>query len=397
MRKHLFKLFSILIAVVLFFTALPISSSALTESEIQNNIKDLEQQSAALEKEINRLQGQINEQAALKKAVEKKIAIVQQQINLCNTQISNINASIAKNKAEIEKTNEQIRQDKFAFQKRLRAIYMSNTGSSLQMILGAEDFSEFLQLSEFTATMSARDKKLMEGLVESIKKLEKKQEENNVLLQEQIEVKKVVAAKQQELLTESNKIQGIINSIDKDQSALESTNKNIETQIKNYRDTLASLTNPGNSGGIYTGGAFLWPTTFYRISAGFKSNDSVHNGKHDGIDIIGSYRGQIQGAPVYAIADGTVDICKGGCPHNYPKSSGCGCNGNFGNYVRVNHGSTYLSIYGHLQTINTSLGARVKKGQLIGTVGSTGWSTGFHLHFGIAVNGKYVDPMDYYS
>jgi len=397
MRKHFIKALAIVLAITAIFTSVTIAGvNAATKSEIQQSINRLEQQSQEIEQEIKSLQGKINEQQQLKAAIERKIAVVQQQINLCNSEINKINDKIAKNKSEIKKKEAEIEADKLAFKKRLRAIYMSNTGSNIQILLGAENFSEFLQLSQLTASVSARDQMLIEKLVAAIEVLNKKQKENNKLLDEQVEIKKIISQKQQELQAESNKIQSVINQIDSDQSTLETNNKKIEQQIKQYERTLASMASAGGTSFVYDGGDFLWPVpASMLITAGFQSNDAVHRGRHNGIDIGAGF-----GSSIVAVSDGVVVTSNNSCTHNYGKSGSCGCGGGYGNYVTINHGTkdgrTYVITYGHMTRANVSAGTTVKKGQVIGTVGSTGWSTGAHLHFGIAVNGGGVNPMNYY-
>jgi len=398
MKKIVFKLFSAILCVVLIFTATIFQPSAATANELRQNISRLEEKSKQLESEIKKLQGEINSQQQLKAALEQKIAVVQQQINLCNTEINKINTAISKNKAEIEKKNKEIEADKLEFKKRLRAIYMSNSGNSIQILLGADNFAEYLQLSQLTSAMAARDQRLIDDLVVAIEKIEKKQKENDKLLKEQLEIKKIVAQKQAELQSQNSKIQSAINKIDANQSNLEATNAQIEKQIKAYNATLAAMTTTGGTSFIYDGGDFLWPTPgYYGISAGFQSNDAVHKGHHNGIDIAG---GGISGAKIIAIADGVVTRSNNSCTHNYGKYGSCGCGGGYGNYVTINHGTkdgkTYVATYGHMSSTAVSAGTTVKKGQVIGTVGSTGWSTGAHLHFGIAVNGGWVNPMNYY-
>lgn len=399
MRRNSLRLVSVVLMIVLILSTSLIQGSALSSSEIRENISALESQSQQLESEINELQGQINAQEKLKSAIEEKIAVVQQQINLCNSEISKINSSISANNAEIEKTNKEIEADKLSFKKRLRAIYMSNTGSNIQILLGADDFSDFLQLSQMTASVSARDKMLIEKLVENIKVLNEKQEENEKLLNEQVEIKSIITEKQKELEAENNAIQSVINDIDSDQKKLENSNSSIEEQIKEYQNTLNSMTSPNGTSFVYDGGDFLWPVPgYYKISAGFQSNDSVHNGRHNGVDIAGS---GISGKPIIAISDGVVTKSNNSCTHNYKKSGSCGCGGGYGNYVTINHGTkdgqTYVVTYGHMSSTAVSTGATVKKGQVIGYVGTTGWSTGYHLHFGISVNGVWRNPMNYYS
>ena len=386
MKNRLFKLFTAVMAFVMLFGAMSICpTSAATASELRQNISNLEAQSKKLESEIKALQGQINSQKAIKEKLQEKINLVQQQINACNSEISKINA-------EIDKNNKEIAQDKLTYKKRLRAIHTSNSGSNVQILLGAKTFSEFLQLAQYTTAVSKRDQKL-------ITRLEEKIEENQKLLNEQVEIRKTITAKQQELQAENDKIQAVINQIDSDQSQLEQDNAKIEKQIKEYNATLASMATTNGTSFVYDGGAFLWPVPgHYYISAGWQSNDSVHKGRHYGIDISG---GGIQGKPIVAIADGVVTRSNNSCTHNYKKNGSCGCGGGYGNYVTINHGTlngnTYVATYGHMVSTAVGAGATVKKGQTIGYVGTTGWSTGYHLHFGLAVNGSWVNPMNYFK
>ena len=387
MKNRLFKLLTSLMVCVMFLGAVTICpTSAATASELRQNISNLEAQSKKLEAEIKEMQNEINSQKAVKEKLQEKIRLVQQQINACNSEISKINA-------EIDKNNKEIAQDKLTYKKRLRAIHTSNSGSNVQILLGATTFSEFLQLAQYTTAVSKRDQKL-------ITRLEEKIEENQKLLNEQVEIRKTITAKQQELQAENDRIQAVISQIDSDQSQLEQDNAKIEKQIKEYNATLASMATTNGTSFVYDGGAFLWPVPgHYYISAGWQSNDSVHKGRHYGIDISG---GGIAGKPIVAIADGVVTRSNNSCTHNYGKKNGsCGCGGNYGNYVTINHGTldgkTYVATYGHMVSTAIGTGATVKKGQTIGYVGTTGWSTGYHLHFGLAVNGSWVNPMNYFK
>ncbi|MBR3144665.1 MAG: M23 family metallopeptidase [Clostridia bacterium] len=143
--------------------------------------------------------------------------------------------------------------------------------------------------------------------------------------------------------------------------------------------------------------SFIWPSEYRYISAGFSSDDYIHQGVHNGIDIAGS---QIFGTPIYAIGDGVVTSVNNSCTHNYGKidAKGCTCGNNYGNYAQIDHGklgeqNNISAIYGHATVIIVSQGEYVKRGQTIGYVGSTGRSTGPHLHLGILRNGKWIDPL----
>ncbi|MBR3417971.1 MAG: peptidoglycan DD-metalloendopeptidase family protein [Oscillospiraceae bacterium] len=146
----------------------------------------------------------------------------------------------------------------------------------------------------------------------------------------------------------------------------------------------------------YQGGKLSWPAPgYYRISSGFGPRWGTH---HSGIDIIGS-TSAINGAAACAAASGTVILVKGGCGHNFGKNYNCGCNGGYGNYVIISHGNGMYTLYAHLARATVSQGQSVTVGQQIGVIGSTGHSTGPHLHFEVRIGGNStsnrVDPEAY--
>ncbi len=402
MNKRYIKFISLIMIVALCFTAVFVGDvGAASKSEIEKEISELEKESQRLEAEIKELQGQINKKEELKKVIERKMANVQSQINACNKQINVINQKISENKAEIEKNNKQIEADKFSFKKRLRAIYMSNPGGNLQILLGAEDFSDFLQLSQLTSSVSARDQKMIEDLIAEIKKIEKRQKENQELLEDQVAVKTTINNKKNELAEQEREIQKIINSIQSDQNEVKDDNAAVEKELKQMQKELTAILNASgnnNTNIVYDGKDFIWPTpTVNRISSYYGQR---WGRMHNGIDIA---NGNCWGDKIVAIADGVVTTLSYGCSHNYGKKPVRNCCGSgYGNYITVNHGTkdgkTYVAYYAHMAPgAVVSVGQKVKKGQIIGYVGSTGRSTGAHLHFGIAVNGGWVNPMNFYK
>ena len=330
------------------------------------------------------------------------MSLAQKEIDLCNKEINSINSKIAANKAEIEKKNAEIEADKLAFKKRLRAIYMSSSNSNVQILMGADDFSQFLQLSQLTASVSARDKLMIEKIVEAVEALEAKQVENNKLLEEQKSVKATITAKQNDLKAQSNEIQSVISQLNSEQNAAQAEMNRNSKELAEMQKELTAILNSANSGTnvVYDGGQFLWPVpSITKISSYFGSRWGT---SHNGIDISnGGY-----GAKIVAIADGVVTRSINNCSHNYPKYSDCcGVSGQgkgYGNHVVIDHGrgsdgNTYAAYYAHMSSVAVSAGQTVKKGQTIGYVGCTGYSTGPHLHFGLIVNGSWVNPMKYYT
>ncbi|MGN1411418.1 MAG: murein hydrolase activator EnvC family protein [Oscillospiraceae bacterium] len=144
-----------------------------------------------------------------------------------------------------------------------------------------------------------------------------------------------------------------------------------------------------------TGGTFNWPVpNFYTITEYYEVRSWNNQGMHYGIDISGI---DVAGADIVSAEAGTVILAVNNCSHDYPKYSSCGCGGGFGNYVIVDHGGGYCTLYGHCQSVDVSVGDYVSRGQVIAHVGTTGYSTGYHLHFEVRYNGQRIDPLPFLS
>ncbi len=400
-RKIIKRIFSVLLIFTLVFTALSVgfSVSADEVSDTKAEIEELEQQSEALEAELKKLKAQKADQQKIRDALQKQVNNTQAEIDACNSLIVKYRNEIAESEAQITQQQNEIADTKERFKKRIRSMQLNNSTNNVQLILGAESFSDFLVLSELSKSMTIQDQILIDKIVATIADIEKQIAANNERRAAQDEIKKTLDAKKAELDVQVAEINGVIAGIQKDESGLNSDIDNIEAQIQQKESYLDSLISGGS---VHSGpfdGNFSWPVPgHYYISAYWQSNDSVHKGNHKGIDIAG---GSISGKPVIASASGTVAKVYNGCSHNWGKSYSCGCGGGYGNNVRIDHGkyqgNDYLTIYAHLKSSASgiSVGSYVSGGTTIGYVGSTGWSTGYHLHFGIAQNGSWVNPYPY--
>lgn len=397
MKNSLKRVITLILCMVMVVTT-SLYTAAADKDQLNRDIANLKQQASAIQSEINKLKAEKADQGAILAAIRKKIGNTQAQIDRCNREIASINASIEANKAEMAAKEAEIEDDIFEFKKRLSAMYMSNSDNNIQILLGAENFSDFLRLSQFTASMSARDKKLIEGLKAEIEVLNGKNAENEKLLNEQISIKSTIDEQQKELEAQENDAAAIYNDIAAEQAENQEDVDAINAQIKKLQKQLEDeIANKNYSTFINSNTGLQWPVSgFFGISAGFKSNDAVHKGHHNGMDIAG---GGIAGQPIRAIADGYVTLVHNGCTHNYKKYGNC-CGNGYGNYATVNHGTltingssaNYVAYYAHASKIIVSNGQYVKQGDIIGYVGTTGWSTGYHLHFGMLKNGGWINP-----
>ncbi len=399
------KIISLLISIVmltLIFAQVP--AFALTESEIQSEIDALEKKQQELANEIKQLKQNKAAQTKIKDALDQQIAVIQQQIEVCNNEIERTNQLIADNEAQIAEKREEMDTAIYEYKKRIRAIYMSgSSGSGIEILLGAEDISDFLLLSQASLNISRRDKRMVDDIVEMIKEVEAKIAENKELIEAQKLIKAELDAKQAELDKQVAEVMEVITAINDDIYSSNTTMSRYEKELKDWNDAMEALSR--NDGGDTSpfDGIFTWPVP------GFTNRTSEYgprwNKNHAGIDIS---QGGIANAKVVAIASGTAKVWCNTCTHNYGKvnSSGqvysCGCGGGYGNYLAIEHGLykgiSFRSVYAHLApgSVAVYTGQAVGKGQTVGKVGTTGRSTGYHLHFEIRENGTAVNPMKYY-
>ncbi|MBO4693714.1 MAG: peptidoglycan DD-metalloendopeptidase family protein [Clostridia bacterium] len=368
---------------------------SLNKSQIEQKIAQYQAENKKLAGEIAELKKEQNQQSAVLGALQKKIGNIQAIINTYNAEINRINGIITDNKSKISSMEADIEQDKLDYKKRIRAIYMSEWDSQLKVLLDANSFAEFLQLQKLTEAISAKDKKFMESLSAEIEELNAINEENRVLLEKQVELKSAVKKQQDELKSQENEAAAVYNEISKDLTQtknevsennaeiaeLEKAKKEIENSVARKANLGESFINP-NTG-------FMWPVAgYYTISSPFGPRGS---GYHNGMDIAGA---GIQGRPILAIADGVVSTAVNSW------SGGKSGYASYGNYCSVDHGrmtvggveSRYVAFYAHATSIVVSAGQQVKQGQVLGYVGTTGNSTGYHLHLGVQRNGSWINP-----
>ena len=372
--KTVRKVLSIVLALTVVFTM--VNGSVFTVSA--DRLSDLEDNRDKTKASLEEITAQVNAQK--EKVIESK------------NKLSEINNLITENETIISESEEKIEKDKAEFQRRIRSIYMSNSESRIKILLGAESFSQFLQLAQLTSSVSAYDKQIIEELAETIKVQEEKKKENETKKAEQEKVQAELDKQLEELSAKQNEAQEAFDAAEHDVEA-EKERQRQEEEAQRRRAQSGS-SGSASAPAFVGSGVFCWPSVYSYVIAGYNSGDSVHNGVHHGIDIAG---GGIYGTPIYAIGDGYVTYVANYCPHDFGKYYGCGCGGNYGRYAQIDHGTVngnhYSAIYAHASNIIVSPGQYVSKGQVIGYVGTTGWSTGPHLHLGIYQNGSYIDPM----
>lgn len=390
-------------------------------SELEQKQAELQKKTEEYQKELEDNNKEIKKTKKYQKTLLKRIEAVNEEIVLSQEKITTLNNQIDAKTKKIKQLNNDIEDRTNVLRKRIKTIYMSGDVSSLEIILGAKDFGDFLDKVELVRNVSNFDEKLIEGIESDMKtvKSEKKELEKDKKKQEK--EKKNLETKQADLQTvidENDKVldtlytrnkkqeaaikanNGALNGIDEEieayyaeqaKKAAAQQNNSSGSSSNNSSNNTSSSNN--NSATVTpSGSGFVWPVPGHSALSSVFGEDRGTYG-HGAIDIAD---GGIMGATVVAADSGTVVASCNTCTHNWAKSGSCGCGGGYGNYVWIDHGNGKATIYGHLTKAVVSQGATVSKGQVIGYVGSTGWSSGAHLHFECRYNGVKYDPMSEY-
>ncbi len=419
------KLCSFLLAIVIFVSGLSVSVYALTDAEkqeYQNQIEEIKQQIAANQEKIDELDAQASQYDPEISTLQSKINALQKQIDLYNYEISLIDADIdrvdrqiSSVEAEIEALNNQVKEldaqvvkleqekaDTYVLLgERIRASYMAGASTPLEFILTSDDFEfqVYLERVELLQRIAENDDKIIKQLeknivdigikvaeIEDVKKqlntkiaeLDEAKLEYEEKKQEQVDARKVIEDAEAVIQKDLDKVMSIVNKLDAQSAEYQAAIDAREQAILDLEDKLAEKNTHYGSGVV--DGDMVWPLPYEDayISSSFK----VRWGKqHNGIDTC-RWAGT-HGADVIAVKAGTVE------------EANWGYGGGYGNYVVINHGNGVLSYYAHLSNITVSVGQKVSQGKVIGQAGNTGYSFGAHLHFGLMINGSWVNPVNY--
>lgn len=387
--KFLKKTGTALLAVTLAFTTalmLPTyGAAAESRSEVQAKVDQLEKEKEQIQARIDALEDNESEYAALQEQLEEKIANIESQIALVNERIDEVKAEIEANEREIAEKEAYLEQTKDTLRERLRAIYVAGTHNQLAVLLSADDYTDFLARTELMRGVTEHDTQLMNEINAQIQQINEKKAENEANAQEVQSLKETLVARQKELDAEYAANASALSKINANRSSQEEDLQETEQELKEKQAMLASwedaINNNSDPDRVYSGDAFAWPfQSSYYISSPYGYRSS---GFHTGTDITCS---GAMGKPIYAAADGVVITARWS-------------NVSYGNHLIIDHGqlngNQYSTVYAHCSTLLVSAGQSVKKGQLIARVGSTGNSSGPHLHFEVRVNGQHTNPMSY--
>lgn len=384
-----------LIVSVLLIIMLICSTVYSTYAITQQDVNDAKNELNEIEKELEETKKKLSKESQNIDILDGEISNAQYNLDVIQAELNTLQSDVNKLETELQQKTKEYDEKYDIACERIVAQYKYGNINYLDVLLNSRSLTELLSNWYMINQVVEADEDFLTELENEKETIEN----NKAILEEKkskVEEQKVQAQREKTALTNKrNERQRLVLELSEAEKQLE-----IEKQAaaKDYADKEAAwrklAAENGNSGGSYAGGSLGFPLQSYkRVSSYFGSRGSPLIGGssyHKGIDLAAN-----GGTPIYAAESGTVISVYTGCVHNYGKSKSCGCGSGFGNYIMVSHGGGLVTVYAHCATINVGLNQKVSKGATIGTVGSTGASTGYHLHFGVLLNGTYVDPAPY--
>ena len=363
--------------------------ACMTTAAFGDEIADLNDRYAQLQKEADALQSKIDnaktekaKQEAIKEKTTQEIGIIRNQIAVLEEKIAALENEILRKEEEIDGLEESIDQNYDLFKKRMRAMYMAENTSMISLVLGAESFGDFLTTSEYLKRVAQHDQDLLDGLRQTLEDVEAAKAAVEADREDLADTKTEVEEKKRQLDAKLSSTIAEIQSIDQMEKEYLADIAAKQQEMKETQDEIDRIYAEMEEMEEFVGGTFMLPVPGYTyISSyyGWRFNGSDF---HTGVDFTGA---NVNGKKVVASNAGTITFTKS----TYVPVVG------YGKYIILDHGGGYSTLYAHLSSINVSVGDEVRKGENIANVGSTGWSTGPHLHFEIRVNGKHTNPLPY--
>lgn len=361
---------------------------------LESKLSNLNKDSASLKKELAAAQSGIA-------SIENDIVNIDRETTLLSEQITTMDSLIEQwTKLSEEKSNEiaaleveQAEQQK-VFDNMLRMSYEYGSDTYFNLIFGSESIADFLSRVDLITYHLKYNNNVLETLAATKQSLEKTREEyqysteslteykeTQEQLKTELEVKLSQAqAKKNELLKDAKKTQEMYDKKLAEAKEIGNEIKALYEKQEQERREAEAKGIPYNTTTAATGTfGYPLPSSYTRVSSGFVNRISPITGKrenHNGLDLPAP-----RGTHIYAADGGTVVIAT--------RSS------SWGNYVTIDHGNGLMTLYAHASSLNVTAGQTVKKGDVIAYVGSTGWSTGNHLHFTVYKNGVAVNPAPY--
>lgn len=373
---------------MMLLAAAPITAMADEKLDgLNSRYEELEAEQREIQQQLKETTSEKDKQQAIRNQLTAQITTTQKQIKVLGEKISYLENEIKDKTAAIAALEEEVIRQQDLFMKRIRSIYKSSIGSNmLGMVFGLDSFGGYLSYGKYLSVISEHDSSLLETLGDNIAELNALRESLRADEEALASTKKTAEGKKATLTGQRTEVDNTLQDIKKQEQeylADLEANKAAMAQIQADIDAIYAAASGSGSKVDYSTTGFIYPLAGYRAISSYYGWRFGGTDYHTGIDFPAPCN-----TPIRASASGTVIFVRTGM-HNNTRSEG------YGNYIIIDHGGGYSTLYGHCNSVAVSVGESVTKGETIGYVGTTGWSTGYHLHFEIRINGKTTNPLNY--
>ena len=396
-------------------SALSVMASAASSSELKSELDNLQERADEIAAEASRLEQEMADNQSETESIVERKANIDQQMELTRQQVENLNAQIqqynlliAANQEELDQAEAEEARLNEQYKARLRAMEETGNVSYWSVLFNASSFTDLLDRIDMISEIAAADQAMLEQLQAVAEEITAAREEIQTSRAQLEDARAELAVLEDQLADQRAEADAMITQLTQNYDELveasltydaleeEVRQQILETQAA-YEDALAdeeaqrqieAARQQASSGNISapsstSSSGFLYPlpagSSYVSQAYGYRNHPIYgYYAMHYGVDLAAG-----SGTPIYATKSGTVTVA------TYSNVNGY--------YVTINHNDGYSSLYAHMTNYVVSVGDYVNQGDVIGYVGTTGWSTGAHLHFEIFYGGSNVNPMNYVS
>ena len=383
-----------IIALLVSSFMIPAFSTMAEDDDLQNQLTDVQTQMDAQTQKKNEAEAVIGSVFEKLRVIQQNLDTAMAEYKAVSEQLTQTENQIQKTQSDLDKAQANLSKRQGVLGNRIRDIYMHGQLNYLDVVMGAKDFNDFANRVDLLKRIINSDMDLIDSIMDERDQINKQKEILVVERQKQVQLKSESAKKKEEVEKHKAEQQAIMDKAQNDKATAEAAYAELQAssqQIANMLRARAAARSGGSSSGsgasggvvddyqpVKGSGVFIWPVNGVITSPFGYRNHPIFGRTilHSGIDI-----GVDEGTPVHA-ADGGVVVEADWI-------------GGYGNAVIIDHGNGLSTLYGHNSSLAVSAGQTVSQGQVIAYAGSTGNSTGPHVHFEVRANGDPVDPNGY--
>jgi len=382
------RVLSVLVAMSLSVAIVPsmLEDQPVYGATLEERLEQAKKDKKAAQAAQSQSKAQLEAAMAQITKLDEEAELIQAELNEIDAIISEADAKIAAKEAEIAEYEKKIAENDAEFCVRLQTMDENNTASYIDLLLNSQSIADFITRIETVREITEYEQGVINEMIALKASVEASKAEVVAYRDEQQAARNLVQGKQNALDAKIAEKTNYIKALEKDIAKYDSLQKAAAAQEESLKRSIAASSSKGSvssNGRItYSGGTFCWPApsyTYISSEFGYRIHPVYGTKKyHSGMDMAAP-----GGSPILAAADGTVRFA--------------GWNGGYGYCIIIDHGSGIQTLYGHSSKLLVSSGQKVSRGEKIALVGTTGTSTGNHLHFEVLNNGVATDPRPYLS